>query len=185
MRKALMILAELDDADLAWFAEIGKCQMLSPGNILIEEGKPIKALFVVLDGQLQVVAGEKKTVLAHLASGNFIGEMSLIEKQAPTVSVISENNSKVLEIPQQAIQGRLEHNTDFAARFYRALAVVLSDRLRSTSRIGARTENGTGEQARSGGENELEDELSDRLLAAGDRMRHLLEILDDQAIQTR
>jgi len=182
MRKALIILADLVDGDLDWFADVGHFQTVSAGTVLIERGKPIDALYLVIDGQLSITAGNAHHI-AEIACGDIVGEMSFIEKRPPTVSVTAQNVSKVLAIPQDIIRARLESDPPFAARFYRAIAVFLSERLRSTvSHLGYGTDGDTDEQTRFENENELDDGLLDTLLVAGDRMRRLMTLLDDKHV---
>ena len=54
MRKVLFILSELADGDVDWMIQSGTKTTVPQGTVLIEEGKPIEVLYVVLDGQLAV-----------------------------------------------------------------------------------------------------------------------------------
>jgi CRP-like cAMP-binding protein len=56
----------------------------------------------------------------------------LVEKRPPTVSVTADTAATVLGVPQAQIEIWLAVEPAFAGRFYRARAVFLSDRLRST-----------------------------------------------------
>lgn len=178
MRKALYILADLDDRDLTWLSETGTVRHVAPGDLIIREGMAIDQLYVVIDGTLEVIVGEDKRI-AELAAGDIVGEMSLIERRPPSASVRVSSAAKVLAVPQEAIRQRLAKDAPFAARFYRALAVFLSDRLRSTvATLGYGKPAGESRQEILERENELDEGLLDTLHVAGDRMRRLIAMLE-------
>lgn len=180
MRKALYILADLQDDDVAWLARTGIYRTVDAGTVLIRQDEPIETLYIVIDGRLDVTVGAG-TRVAELAAGDIVGEMSMIEKRPPSATVKALAPTKVLAIPQDAVRARLAGDEGFAARFYRALAVFLSDRLRSTV-----SQLGYGNPAQDGSpevrpENELDEGLLDTLHVAGDRMRRLIRTLEGGA----
>ena len=130
MRKALYILGEFTDADLNFFSHAGSVIALTAGQKLITSGVPIEALYIVTSGILEVrlPAGP---VLAQLDVGDVVGEMSFVQSQSPETDVVALEQSRVLTIPKDVLTAELHSNTGFAARFYKALAIFLSDRLRA------------------------------------------------------
>lgn len=178
MRKALYILADLDDLDLKWLSDVGAVRRVAAGETLIREGVSIDTLYIVIDGKLEVIVGDGKRV-AELAAGDIVGEMSLIEKRPPSASVRVLESAKILAVPQAAVRTRLETDAAFAARFYRALAVFLSDRLRATvATLGYGKPASESRQEELERENELDEGLLDTLHVAGDRMRRLIAMLE-------
>ena len=125
------ILPNLDDADVAWFASTGRQQTIEEGEILITAGQPVDSLYILLEGDLSVVLGSDQ-VIAKLEAGDIIGEMSLIEKRLPSVSVVCGKGARVLAIPHSQMRDRLDTDSAFAVRFYEAFSVYLSNRLRTT-----------------------------------------------------
>ena len=137
MRKALFILGMLDDGDIDWMISAGNRKKVSKGTALIHEGREIDSMYVVVDGAFAVqVAALGGKEIAKLRAGEIVGEMSFVDSRPPSASVVAVENSSVLSIPRNALNKRLEHPA-FAARFYRALAVFLANRLRNTvARLG-------------------------------------------------
>jgi CRP-like cAMP-binding protein len=133
MRKALFFLGILNDADVEWMISTGAKQQLTPGEVLIQEGKSATSVFLVLEGALSVTAraaGNRE--VARLRPGEIVGEMSFVDSRPPSATVQAVEPSSVLAIPRRSLESRLLQDAPFAARFYRAMAVFLSDRLRST-----------------------------------------------------
>lgn len=165
MRRALYILADLQDEDLLWLNQAGALRDLRPGEALIEAGREVRELYFIVAGEFDVVVGGGGPV-ARLAQGDAAGEMSFVESRLPSASVVAVGPAQVLAIPRRAMDEHFVQDVGFAARFYRALAVFLSDRLRTaTSGVAG------------GAAEELDDGLLDSLHVAGDRFTRLLDLL--------
>lgn len=181
MRKALYILGDLNDRDVTWLAENGERRSVPAGTVIIREGEPLDTLFVVTDGTLEVLLGQ--TRIAELGTGDILGEMSLIEKRPPTASVRTLSDCRLLAVPQEHLRAELAGNQGFAARFYRAIAVFLSDRLRSTvGQLGYGQAKPESPEEAFALENELDDGLLDNLHVAGDRMLRLIAMLEGRRV---
>lgn len=164
MRKGLIILGDLLDQDLVWLSQSGDLQTLTTNQRLIAAGQDITHLFIVTEGRLSVRIADAE--IAEVGVGDILGEMSFVEKRPPVASVIAMDPCRVLAVPRDRLLEQFQRDPAFAARFYRALAVFLSDRLRSVSTEADR--------------NELDEGLLDTIHVAGDRMLRLIELLEGQ-----
>ncbi len=175
MRKALYILGQLNDSDVEWLAANGECRRLSDGEIIVREGEALETLFITLDGKLEVTLADGQAV-AMLGAGEVVGEIAFVDTAPPSATVGAIGQAAVLALPKSAIQHRLTSDDGFAARFYRALAIFLADRLRTTTR-----RLGYGRTGDLQSETMLEDELDvhvlDTVAQAGDRFTRLLQRL--------
>src|SRR5438132_6831840 len=138
MRKGLFFLGILNDADLEWLLAIGRQEDIATGTVLIQEGTPIEALFLVLDSAFSVSAAKLgRQEIARLRCGEVVGEISFVDARLPSATVQAVVPSRVFVISRQHLVTKLAHDPHFAARFYHALAVFLADRLRrTTSQLG-------------------------------------------------
>lgn len=133
MQRVLFILGVLEDEDVDWLIEAGERQELAKDDVLIREGEPISAIYLLLDGTLNVsVSTLHDQPLAQLTLGEVVGEMSFVDGQPPSATVIATEPTVVLAIPCKALNKKLKRDIWFAARFYKALSSLLSSRLRST-----------------------------------------------------
>jgi len=175
MRKALYILGQLNDADIQWMAHHGIMRQLRDGEIVIREGHPIDAIFVNLEGALSVTLAGGVEV-ARLGAGEFVGEISFVDSAPPSATVRGVGRSSVLEIKRADIQRKIAEDLGFSARFHRALAVFLADRLRAaTRRLGYGKQGDLDTDAVLDGE--LDNAVLDTLAEAGERFRRLLGML--------
>jgi CRP-like cAMP-binding protein len=131
MRKVLYILSRLSDDDVEWMAATGKRTRHPAGATLIRQGEAIDSLMFVLDGKASVEV-EGVGQVATLGSGEVLGEMSLVDESPPSATVVVTEPAHVLHIARAALNARLERDPAFAARLYRAIAMFLSVRMRST-----------------------------------------------------
>jgi bacteriocin-type transport-associated protein len=170
VKKVLYILGQLGDSDTDWLAKVGRRQKTPVGHCLIEEGKPIDALYIVLTGRFGVSAGGKP--LAELGKGEILGELSFVDASPPVATVRAIEDGLVLAVPRAQLEARLKQDLGFAARFYRAIAIFLAGRLRATMQ-------GLGYGGGSIGDRSFSDELDDSALEdvsmAGKRFEWLLE----------
>jgi bacteriocin-type transport-associated protein len=177
MRKVLFILGQLSDLDIEWLIAAGRKEQVAAGITLIHEGKVIDTLYIVLDGLLSVtMAALGGQEIARLGAGEMVGEMSFIDARPPSATVAALQNSAVLAIPRQQLAAKLEQDPGFAARFYRALATFLSDRLRGTvSRLGY--SHGQSLQEDVEYADELDENVLDTIHLAGARFERILKQL--------
>src|SRR5262245_2368257 len=177
MRKALYLLGQLSDADVDWLIARGTKERMAAGTILIHEGQPVNAIYIVLQGALEVSgSGLSGSRPIRLGCGEVVGEMSFVDARPPSATVTAADNATVLAIPRKALATRLERDPEFAARFYRSLAVLLSHRLRDTVK---RLCYGKGQPLREDVEyeDELDPHVLDNLHLAGSRFDRVLQRL--------
>lgn len=129
MRKILYLFGQLNDDDVRWMAAIGKNKTLVDGQAMIEANTKLDAVFVLLRGELAVRIGDRE--LTRLEPGEIVGEMSLVDARPTSATVVASGSANILEINKEKLVVRLNADTGFAARFYRGVAVALSDRLRN------------------------------------------------------
>ncbi|MGF1458912.1 MAG: cyclic nucleotide-binding domain-containing protein [Leptolyngbyaceae cyanobacterium] len=133
MERILFILGILEDEDIDWLVAAGDRQELLTNEILIREGEPIDAIYLILSGCF-VVAIERSqgTPIAKLTSGEVVGEMSFVDHLPPSATVVATEQAVVLTIQRDMLEQKLDQDMSFAKRWYQALAVLLSVRLRGT-----------------------------------------------------
>ena len=88
------VLAAIDTAWSSYeLSGEGRCayqltSLIETVEYLIEEGKPLSVLYVLLDGQLSVsLAALGGKEVARLQSGEILGELSFLDSRPPTATV--------------------------------------------------------------------------------------------------
>lgn len=133
MKKVLFLLGQLRETDVEWMINNGQRRNISTGETLIREGQPIDALFLVLDGTLEVSGtGVGGGPPVQLGCGEVVGEISFVDSRPPVATVKAAADSIVLAIERDNLKMKLDRDVEFAARFFRAIAIFLAHRLRNT-----------------------------------------------------
>ena len=107
--RRLPLFASLPEADLEELYRRAEPMTLSPGELLIEEGAPGDALFVLLDGELQVSkrSGAQDVKVDVRLPGAVIGEMSLLDNLPRSASVRGLTQCHLLKVSQDAFERTL------------------------------------------------------------------------------
>lgn len=179
MRKALVLFGVLDDLDIEWLASVGRPMRTPTGTRITTEGEPVDDMLVVMDGVYSIsLARLGGAEIDRALPGEILGEMSFVDSRPASATVTASTASTVLAIPKDEIQFRLDDDAPFAARFYRALAMVLSERLRS--RAGLRRVAGGAQAAPAppgaapDDDDDISPEILENLHLAGARFDRLL-----------
>jgi CRP-like cAMP-binding protein len=173
MRKVLHLMGTLSDIDIDWLLAHGETRYVPNETSVIRQGEPIEALFILLDGKLSVrMAGLDREVTA-LHPGEVLGEISFVDARTPSASVVSVQASHVFMINKEVLAKKLTRDDAFAARFYRALAIFLADRLRTTT---AHLGYGTWDEDSRAEADEIDDASFDDISMAARRFDDMLKL---------
>jgi CRP/FNR family cyclic AMP-dependent transcriptional regulator len=179
MRKVLFLFGQLNDNDVEWMLRAGARRFVRAGEILIEQGVPVDAVFILLEGRLAVHLQSRKgpeREIARLNAGEIVGEMSFVDARPPSANVRALEDSTVFALAKSALNAKLAADSGFAARFYRALAIYLSTTVRERHR--ALGNSGTGEVLEAGEEDdvdELDANVLDGVYLAGERFERMVK----------
>lgn len=117
----------LDNASLHALASGGEIAHLAPDEMLIREGDQADALFVVLDGELEVTkrSGRSEIPLARVGPGSLQGEIAALEGGRRLASVRAVTSAEVLRIPTDAMRELLASGPDTALAIIHTVVVRL------------------------------------------------------------
>lgn len=90
------------------------------GVTVVKEGAAGSIFYVILDGRVKVV--RRGRTLARLKSGDFFGEMSLLDGRPRQASVITESPTVFLTVSGKDFGAALDADTTLSRRLLRELA---------------------------------------------------------------
>jgi HEAT repeat protein len=115
----------LPPQELEPIAAVAEEEVFSEGELLAARGEPGDTLYVIVDGQVQVLgAGEQE--LAILGPGDFIGEMAVISSKPRAASLLAESDVRVLELRRPAFEAILRERSETALAMMRILCERLA-----------------------------------------------------------
>ncbi|HEY4564910.1 MAG TPA: cyclic nucleotide-binding domain-containing protein [Thermoanaerobaculia bacterium] len=178
MRKVLFLFGQLNDDDVEWMLTAGAKRFVPAGGVLIQQGVPVDAVFILLEGTLAVWLRSRRgseRELARLSAGEIVGEMSFVDARPPSATVKALEDSTVFALSKATLNRKLAADTGFAARFYRALAIYLSTTVRERHRdLGAGVAGG-GEPEEEEDVDELDPNVLDGVYLAGERFDRMVK----------
>jgi len=103
------------------------------GELIVEHGKKSNALFILLTGRARVLTADsrgREVILAVLESGDYVGEMSLIDNEPHSATVRAEIQTDMLILGRAEFARCLPENSSLSYAMMRGLVA----RLRSADR---------------------------------------------------
>lgn len=98
---------------------------LAPGEVLFEAGDPGDAMYVIVDGEVRVVAGEAE--LTRLGRGECVGEMAALDWEPRSATVVAAGPALLLRLGRNELHDLLRDHPALV----RNLAIVLAQRIRT------------------------------------------------------
>jgi signal transduction histidine kinase len=126
------VFADLPADQIAWFVSQSQELALKPDEIYVHQGDPAEAMFVVLEGQLQIrgeLAGGLVTF--GIQPGDVTGVLPFSRMKQFPLTGRAITNSSVLRFPASLFPDLVQKMPEFTSR----LVALMSDRIRESTRI--------------------------------------------------
>lgn len=127
----IALFMDLSDADLVRLFNKFKQIDYAPGTVVIREGDNTDAMFVIVEGDVQIERGG--TIVATLTRGAHFGEMGLLNQRPRSATVTITSATQALVLERELFNEVLREDTGLAAKLLYKLAQILSLRLDETS----------------------------------------------------
>lgn len=102
--------------------ERGVARQLAPGHRLLDAGAANRALFIVVDGGVDVLLPGTDAPHVHLGPGECVGELSLIDGKPVSADVVAAVPTTVLELSEDHVWALIDSSAVFARNLLRILA---------------------------------------------------------------
>lgn len=125
------IFYDLLPEDLKQVADIAREQWLPDGAILCREGEEGNAMYIIVSGKVRVQknADAQEKDLAVRASGDFVGEMAVIESAPRSATLRAQGDLRVLVIDSKAFTAILRERPDVSISVMKTLSRRLRESL--------------------------------------------------------
>ena len=107
-------------------------------EVIFDEGEQGEAFYIVLEGEVLIChAGQTDTPIATLHSGNFFGELALLDDAPRSAQARAADNCTLLVLFRGEFLGLMQSHGLIASKIAMQLARHLGARLRVMARTGA------------------------------------------------
>ncbi len=95
-------------------------QTFVPGQTIFREGQPGEAMYVVIEGEVDVIIGDK--ILTQLGPGELMGEMALVDASSRSATCIARTYCKLVPINLRRFAYLVEQTPYFAIQVMQTMA---------------------------------------------------------------
>ncbi|HEY0788099.1 MAG TPA: cyclic nucleotide-binding domain-containing protein [Thermoanaerobaculia bacterium] len=131
------LFAEFDEAELRKLDEVLVETTFEPGELILEEGQPNRALHIVREGRVRVsrAAEEGDVILSDLPAGRTFGELSILDEGTASATLRAVPRTAIVSVSFADLNRILDGSPPTAAKFWRAIAFDLRARLLQTNEV--------------------------------------------------
>ncbi len=102
-------------------------------EVVFSENEHGVGMYIIESGQIQILLGKDKKVLAVLSTGDFFGEMAVILEGLRTASAVAKSPSTLLGFFRPDLFNLMETHPKIGNKILFRLAQMVSERLRISS----------------------------------------------------
>ena len=100
---------------------------------------PAEGMYIILNGSIKIFDPESKNTYAELFSGDFFGELALLDEEPRSASAISTKASRLIGFFRSDLLTLIKRNPELGNKILLNLSRVLGERLRKTNKELAKT----------------------------------------------
>ena len=94
---------------------------------------PAEGMYVILDGEVLITDSDSETVFATLESGDFFGELALLDEEPRSASAISTMPSRLIGFFRTDLLTLMKRSPELGNKILLNLSRILGERLRRTN----------------------------------------------------
>jgi CRP/FNR family cyclic AMP-dependent transcriptional regulator len=128
--KNVPLFASFPDDALRLLATLVSRKSVARGTTIMVAGDPTDSLYIVISGRLKVMMSDaegKEVILAILGSGEFFGEMGLIDDAPRSASVVAIESCELLCVTKRDFKRCLAENFEMSMAVMRGLVKRLRE----------------------------------------------------------
>lgn len=130
----IAILKELSPDELLILSDFMEIRNYAPGLNIFKEGELGTELCIIKKGEVEVLKNddlsEKQELLAQLSTGDFFGEMSVLERCERSATVKAIEDTEIYSLSLESLKKLEKENLEISMKFYKGFVKLIAARLR-------------------------------------------------------
>jgi CRP/FNR family cyclic AMP-dependent transcriptional regulator len=122
--KEVPLFAALSGPQLSRLAGIAEEVSYGPGRMIVRDGTPGVAFYVITEGRAKVIKGKIASAggRARLGPGDFFGELALLDGGPRSASVVADGPITTIRIERRPFRSLLRDEPDIALKLLEGMA---------------------------------------------------------------
>jgi HEAT repeat protein len=127
--KRVPLFADLSPAELKQVAAISEETVFSDGDILAEQGEQGDEMYVIVSGEVRVCISKdgQDVEVARRTMGEYVGELSIINREPRIASLIASGDVRALCIDQKSFEGLIRERPEVSLFVIKVLSKRLKE----------------------------------------------------------
>lgn len=129
------LFAEFTALELGELLDLLDQVSVKDGDVVVRQDETGDCMYIVVDGEVRVVhhRGGRDIALATLRTGDFFGEIALVDSGPRSADVIAQGNGMLLKITQASVSALAGVYPTAAFKFLIGIGRILVSRLRTSN----------------------------------------------------
>jgi len=123
----------LSDKDLENIVRLTHERTYKKDENIFKKLAPAEGMYVILNGSIEINDPDSGNVFANLESGDFFGELALLDEEPRSASALATSPSRLIGFFRTDLLTLIERSPELGNKVLLNLARVLGERLRKTN----------------------------------------------------
>lgn len=136
--KSVEIFDGLETRDINKVLKVASGKKYEKDEVIFKEGDLGDCFYLIIEGSVRIEKLVQENVIepvAKLGTGDYFGEMSLLDGEPRSASVIANETSKLLEVKNSQFIKIVMNDDSFARKVLWAFCMTFAKRLRATNKL--------------------------------------------------
>ena len=131
--ESVPIFDDLSDKELSEVARLTHERTYKKDEHIFKQHAPAEGMYVILDGAVKIIDPDSGTVFASLETGDFFGELALLDEEPRSASAHATQPSRLIGFFRTDLLTLMKRYPELGNKIMLNLARVLGERLRKTN----------------------------------------------------
>jgi GNAT superfamily N-acetyltransferase len=119
----------LEEGELAKIAGLCSIVGYAEGDVILEAGQSGGCFYIVLEGEIDILARDNNTIVGHVHDGDFLGEIALVAQQPYGAKAVAASPVKLGTIKNQDFENLINRYPRIGMNVMRNIAISLGQKL--------------------------------------------------------
>lgn len=128
--RQMAIFQGLEEGELTKIAALCQVQEYETGAVVLRAGEMGEVFYMVMEGAMDVYAGDGRILIGHVHPGDFLGEISLVSGQAYTATAVTATHVTLIALKHRDFENLINRHPRIGMKVMRNIAISVGAKLR-------------------------------------------------------